>query len=414
MKKISLLITSLMLSCSFSFAQLPLYLNFGSHNETTDTFDYINSSADYQLIKGIAKQIADSIIAHNARWNMQVESNFIRGCIVNENAATNPNDFLQWADASPDIEVDVHNHFQPPFINPYNASDLNHLLDSCGLIGNRKNLGGFIWKNFTNPPVSEDWTQYQTAPVVGFKYPFTSWRPQVIWGGGSPNHISDYNAYGIWKPSGPTDSLFPIHNPNNYLTCIGNGCAEDFVIFDTTNVQNVIDNLVAMINYLQAQPTDPNAFYTATIMMNFKNFNTPGFVQKVCAVLNAMDTYSANGKIIWATLTEKYDLYHSFHTNVNDYFERRCEDVNVGVTPSPLSVSSLQFFPNPAGDLITVKNSSNENSSWRIFSLEGKEIMNGKFNNALSINIHSLESGIYFLEVNTANGKSVNKFFKGD
>lgn len=415
MKKLISLIAIIFFSITISFAQLPLYLNFGSHNETIDTFDYINSNPDYQLIKGIAKQIADSIIAHNARWNMQVESNFIRGCIIHENAATNSTDFLQWADATPNIEVDVHNHFQPPFLNPYNPSDLAHLLDSCGLTPPRNNIGGFIWKDFTSPSVSEDWTQYQ-IPVAGYKYPFYSWQPKVIWGGGSPGHIDDYNAYGIWKPSAPTVTDFATHNATNYLTCIGNGCAGDFVLFDTTNEQDVLNNLVSLINYLQAQPTDDSSFYTATIMMNFKNFNSPGFVQKVSTVLSALDSYAATNKIIWSTLTEKYNMYHAIHTNPNDHFVRRCEDVNVGIENVSSSGSrELNLYPNPVNDNLSVSSAFlTGESSWKIFSVEGKNILEGKFTDKKLIDVHSLPSGIYFLKIESNKVNLFNKFLKTD
>ena len=197
-------------------AQVPVYLYFGSHNETNDQqYHNLNysDSADYATMKGYIQQVCDTIIFYNAKYEMMLESNFILACLQNENAYTNPNDIIEWADNTAQIEVQAHNHFKASGIgaNPYNYADLAYLLDSCGLTDTCNVMGGFIWRSFTTPPVSEDWTQWQIYKA-GNTFPFYKWRPKFLWGGGSPNHISDYEAYGIWKPQAATTSGFGIHD----------------------------------------------------------------------------------------------------------------------------------------------------------------------------------------------------------
>jgi hypothetical protein len=124
-------------------AQTPLYLNFVSHNETSDPLDYDHPTnpAFYNQIKALAQRVCDTIVAKEAKLNMQVDANFIKGCLLHAAAAASPNDFLEWANNLPFIDVDGHNHFNP-IQNPYNYADLAYLLDSCGVVLNKKILGG--------------------------------------------------------------------------------------------------------------------------------------------------------------------------------------------------------------------------------------------------------------------------------
>jgi heat shock protein HslJ len=72
----------------------------------------------------------------------------------------------------------------------------------------------------------------------------------------------------------------------------------------------------------------------------------------------------------------------------------------------------FQIYPNPASDQLFIKSSIDTIASAVVYSIAGKRILeNGPINGALDI--ASLEKGMYFLEVTTAEGKrSVEKFVK--
>lgn len=374
-------------------AQTPLYLNFGSHNESSDPYQYATNFSQYQQIRNVAKAIADSVIALDARWNMQVESNFIRGVLNFENGATNETDFLQWADATDQIEVDPHNHFGLP-ANPYNYPDLVKLLDSCGL-SDRHNLGGFIWRNF--PGQSEDWTAYQ-SPVAGHSFPTFSWRPRVIWGGGSPGHIDDFSAFGIWKPSGPTPTGFVQHNPDNYLTCIGNGCS--WLLRPTTTVDSIVEVVTTMINIINSQPANSNSFYTATIMMNFRDmgmatYPNGNYPDRVAAIIRALQPLVTEGKLVWSTLSEKYDWWHALHPDPNDYFLLRCQDIVL--EEENLSVSkNWNVYPNPTSGTVTIQ--SEEPFQWQLTDPAGRQLKAGIEMGNATISL-PYPAGFYFLTI---------------
>lgn len=383
----------LTLLCNKIVSQTPLYLNFGSHNESSDPYQYATNLAQYQQIRNVARAIADSVIVLDARWNMQVESNFIRGVLNFESGATNENDFLQWADATDQIEVDPHNHFGLP-ANPYNYPDLVKLLDSCGL-ADRHNLGGFIWRNF--PGQSEDWTAFQ-SPVAGYSFSQFSWQPRVIWGGGSPGHIDDFSAFGIWKPAGPTPAGFMQHAPENYLTCIGNGCS--WLLRPTTTVDSIVDAVTTLIHTINSQAPEPNAFYTATIMMNFRDmgmatYPNGNYPERVAAIIRALQPLVEEGKLIWSTLSEKYDLWHDAHSDPNDYFLVRCQDIVLDEEKLTEN-NEWKVYPNPNSGTITIQ--SDEPFQWQLADPTGRRLMTGTEMGQATISL-PFPAGFYFLTI---------------
>jgi hypothetical protein len=350
MKKLLLSLTIVISGLSASAQVMPLYLNLNSHNETDDPNDY-SISATYTQVKQLVLEIADTVIANNARWNMQVESNFINACLTHENGFTNPNDLLDSLDDLSHIEVDPHNHFDPlplsQTYNPYNYADLAHLLDSCGLAVPRKNMGGFLWQTAT------DWMPYQVG-AQGNTYTNYTWQPNVVWGAGSPGHTNDYNVYGIWKPNGAS-AQFPIHNPMRQLTCIGNGCSN--VISDSTPVSDNITQIVDLINYINTLPYDPNAYWTASIQFNFRDINMPGLADSISTIFHALQPYVNSGQIVWMTLTEKYDNWYNLHSNVNDYFQYRCDSLSLDANEISV-LKGVLAYPNPVVDVLHLESTS--------------------------------------------------------
>jgi len=81
---------------------------------------------------------------------------------------------------------------------------------------------------------------------------------------------------------------------------------------------------------------------------------------------------------------------------------------------SPIELSAdFQLFPNPANDQITIEvPKETKVLEWKIFSLQGKEVLAGKLNNQESISILSLSSGIYICQIITENGNYRKKLIK--
>lgn len=381
---------------------MPLYLNFNSHNEISDNIQFSNSSVWAQY-RSIVVTLADTFYSHGAKWNLQAESDFILADISNESGYANPNDLLDSLDATATVEVDPHNHFDnnpmSASYNPYNYSDLAHLLDSAGLTPLRTNLGGFLWQT------ASDWMPYQNN-VSGNTYPFYSWRPDVIWGAGSPGHTNDYNGYGVWKPQG-AGLQFMNHDPAKHLYFIGNGCS--YVVFDTTHVSTIVNAVVQMLQYIQYQPYDPMAMYTASIQMNFRDMNSPGYADTIAAIVRGLEPYVNSGRIVYQTLSEKMATWNAAHSSSADYFRTDCQGLPLN-TAEEETVPGTSLYPNPAHDVLNIQSASEPVQQIELIDINGKTVMQFEADSPLvQVNTAGLSPGMYFAIVRFGDG-TMNSF----
>lgn len=78
-----------------------------------------------------------------------------------------------------------------------------------------------------------------------------------------------------------------------------------------------------------------------------------------------------------------------------------------------LKDSDITVFPNPAKNLLNVVSESQQIKSVEIIDLNGRIIKTKKINsNNISIEIESIESGVYILKVNNEAGNISKKFIK--
>ena len=376
-----------------------LHLNLGSHNEMSDPSYGVNYNSKYLQIKQKALAVADSVNANNARWNMQVESNFIRACIQFDNANSTSTDLMETLDKLEYVEVDPHNHLDTiskgnPNYNPYNYADLNHLLDSCGL-SVRTNVGGFIYNAKDWETWDADWTKWKDG-LKGRTFPNTTWTPVVLWGGGTLNHVNDPQPSGIWHPGGPTTSAFLTNNPSQLMD-IGNGCK--FLIKDTTNAANLIKELNDYLTKLNSIPVNSNTFYTATIMFDFRYILDAGYVEKIAEVLRGIQPFVKNGSVVWQTLTEKRSEWLENHNNTTDFFLMECSDIETNITNISEKINNPEIVPNPAENGFILENTET-NSKISIYNVSGKLILSQNIDEQNKfINIDNFETGIYFVKI---------------
>ncbi|MGB0432477.1 MAG: T9SS type A sorting domain-containing protein, partial [Bacteroidia bacterium] len=73
--------------------------------------------------------------------------------------------------------------------------------------------------------------------------------------------------------------------------------------------------------------------------------------------------------------------------------------------------TQLQIFPNPSSNSITIKgNNIQQNSTYAIFNSLGKVCQKGQLNH--QINVKSLQSGIYYITIQSYNNTSKTSFVK--
>ncbi|HSD13388.1 MAG TPA: GEVED domain-containing protein [Flavobacterium sp.] len=108
--------------------------------------------------------------------------------------------------------------------------------------------------------------------------------------------------------------------------------------------------------------------------------------------------------------------YNGVPTSCEAFSYGQVEDytVNITSTAKPEEVtntlSSVKLYPNPATDVLNATDVS-ENATFRVYNLMGQTVANGKFNNG-SINISTIGSGNYILEISDNDSVTTKRFVK--
>jgi len=101
-------------------------------------------------------------------------------------------------------------------------------------------------------------------------------------------------------------------------------------------------------------------------------------------------------------------LLFSHNTNFTDIFNT--------TSISDLDADNFKFYPNPASDFIIIETgkSNPENMSISIYDITGKlnNVQKRSMNNKVEINIQELKPGVYFIEMQTTNQRSMMKLIK--
>jgi hypothetical protein len=103
----------------------------------------------------------------------------------------------------------------------------------------------------------------------------------------------------------------------------------------------------------------------------------------------------------------------------NNRFKIVFNKLNTGVRTTEEKNKNVLLYPNPSSDVIYLKDlNGNMNSpecSYQLFDVLGNKITDGELlftNNFSSINIHELQTGIYFLHILNDGQLTVSKFMK--
>lgn len=74
--------------------------------------------------------------------------------------------------------------------------------------------------------------------------------------------------------------------------------------------------------------------------------------------------------------------------------------------------ASISIYPNPVNDLLSIQSQNIVVTDYRIYNIQGAEIAKSAVDDTNTINVEYLESGIYFIQLNSANNNALLKFIK--
>lgn len=410
-------------------AQVPtptLYFTITSHNEPPPAEVY-TVLATYSLTSDTLRKIVDMINTKNAKFNMQLNPNFVQGTLMHESAITNTNDVIQYAyniGGTPGNVVQIDPRYKQTGM--YNIADVSYSIELTGALAS-KNVGGFVALNGTTTPNSYtigDWIPYTTT-IQAQNTPTYSWKADVIWGAGSlPPHSNDANNYGIWKPRGKTDSVdFYCHDPAQNVWLQGNGCG--WVLTPTTNVNQLISEIRTEATKIRNGTYPANKFYNGHLMINFRDFGTstvtPTFQMRkeLGKIIDSINVMVSQGKIAWKTITQKQTAFSAWSsTNSISYSQWRCGQTNT-VTPtcapsgifenSTLLNNYMLIAPNPANNKISISwgGQLNQNTILEVYDNLGRRVYSEKMQHSITeVNVSQFSEGLYTIIVQNDAGQA--------
>lgn len=85
---------------------------------------------------------------------------------------------------------------------------------------------------------------------------------------------------------------------------------------------------------------------------------------------------------------------------------------NISTSLIDVDLNSIEIYPNPTSEIINVKLNQQLVSKAMIYDLLGNKMIEKEIKAETQINISQLPSGIYFLEIDNASGRSIKKFIR--
>ncbi len=404
-KLLHALVVSLLISIShFISAQGKTFIYLNSHNE--DNIGYLNGIGGYNIYtqsRAALVQYATLTKAKGAKQNWGSDHIALRAIAKYDTgttiANTNAKNLCRWMSEDMGVECDPHSHE-----TTYGYGDVAYFMNQLGVTPSG-NISGFLFGQLQN---GNNWEDYEDG-IQGDSFPAYTWRPNVLWGGGSPNHVDDLNYYGCYKPKSMAE--VNVHDATKQLTLVGTGCT--IKMDDTSTIAYNMNVIHRLIDAVDNGTLPANGIYTQEIMCNEGKMRQPYFIPLVTEMIDSVNVLVADGKLEWAHLSEIFSYWKTTYDSVP--FVVDCDYNTVIGLPTGIqefTVDGLQFtvYPNPtSGDLNISVSKKFIGEEIFVFDLAGRKILSLAVSTTnFKLETSNLVNGIYFLKTHS----STHRFIK--
>lgn len=280
--------TDTTISNTTSTDQPVIYLTLVSHNEEPGGGKYPNFVENESLFwnhHAAVVEFAQAVTTAGAKYDWQSDWNFLEAVAKYDHGteATAGKNLVQYLQIDLGVEVDPHAHE-----TIYNYADVAYRIAQLGIEPSQV-AGGFLVT-----PVEKSKLEYLWEPITSTLDPTYTWQATLLWGGGSPNHVNDYNVAGIWKPTSTADYL--IHRDNAPVPDIGG----------YTSSWEGLDDLLAK---QAAGELEAGHMYTAAVMVNQTEMLDTNTITDTVTKIHDYDEAVASGALVWVTLEEALAIW---------------------------------------------------------------------------------------------------------
>lgn len=261
-------------------ADTPVYVSIVIHFEET----FPQNAPSYARARCDLLDLADLCRKYDLRFNLQPDWAFVTAMQKYETEEmrlqTNGKNLLRYLAEDREMEIDPHSHE-----HKYNYADVAYLLNTCGV--NPSTIAGGLIAG----PEKVCQLERFLEPFKGRNYDY-SWRAEYIWGGGTPNHVDEPVASGIWWPQDCAN--FYVNKDGASIPSIGSYTRE-------------IEDIYSLVEKISIGDAPAGHCYTACIMFN------QGFLradlEELTAEISKLKGMEAKGQIRFVSLQELIDVW---------------------------------------------------------------------------------------------------------
>ncbi len=403
MKKL-LLGFSLFFLVSLSFAQGKIFIYLNSHNE--DNIGYLNAIGGYNNYintRAAMVQLATLTKQKGAKQNWGSDHVALRAIAKYDTGSTtintNGKNLCRWMSEDMGVECDPHSHE-----TTYNYGDVAYFMNQLGVTPSG-NISGFLFGQLQN---GNNWEDYDDG-IQGDSFPSYTWHPNVLWGGGSPNHVDDLNYLGCYKPKSMAE--INVHEPSKNLTLVGVGC--HIKMDDTSTVAYNMSIIHRLVDAVENGTLPADGIYTQEIMSNEGKMKNAYYLPLMSEMIDSVNVLVAQGKVEWAHLSEIHDYWKNVYDSVP--FIVDCDfNTVIGLPTNVDEVSNqnlaIKLYPNPTnGDLNVSVSNEMFGEEISVFDIGGSKILSRVVSTTnIQLETANFATGVYFLKV----GNCIRKFVK--
>jgi len=236
----------------------------------------------------------------------------------------------------------------------------------------------------------------------------------VTWSMWKDGLVVDYRYFGTVGVSAPgNDGRTPTHEIGHYLGLMHTFCEETdnngnpiCCDNDDNNWGGYVDDTPATKDIYWGSVNSSTNNNTCNDLSYSNNFNTN--------VLDMDENYMAYSSDTWMFTTEQAGVMNGTMNGYRSSLKNSPASVNCSGTVSInnlLNNNQIRIYPNPTKGKVLIQNLTNYKSENIIFrNILGEIVIISESNSSLvSVDISSLENGIYFVEISTKNGTRIEK-----
>jgi hypothetical protein len=165
------------------------------------------------------------------------------------------------------------------------------------------------------------------------------------------------------------------------------------------------------ILYWEAKSHDASFPDDYMIVISTTDNQITSFTDTIGFVIQENETWTTRESNLSELGFDNQTIFVGFVNRTDDGFKLYMDDIRVEIE-DPVGIAELNsivvsIYPNPASEVLRVK--AKDLQMITIMSLDGKEITSSSLS---ELNVASLQSGQYFVRVNTAHGTIVKSFIK--